>query len=470
LSTKFPAECGNVVIANQVVTYSYSPQQIRRIILLLAGCVALMMTGFGIILPIFGRRLSEWGAGVEALGLMTMAFALSQFVAAPFMGSLADKIGRRPLILLSLISFAFINIGFLFAQSPTAFILLRALEGGLTAGLFPSAMGVIGDISPENERGRWAGILMGGYGAGFIFGPVIGALLFDYFGFSSPFIASALFAIFGFIAAFTLVPETRTKEIRKREMLRARRLSIINPEQNKNTFWDSLPRPLAVFGTLLIIDFAFVFAFAFVEPQMIFYLYEELGWSTMSFGIIVSIYGAAMVIGQATLGRLSDRYARKPVITLGLLINSVFYVGLTVTTYLPLMAFVALISGLGEALSFPALNAFYIDITSEKHRSRVLGIKEASAALGAVLGPLLVALISRYSTSREIFIIATITMLVTVVLALIFLREPDRSTTGVSDIQSETSRQRAIAAQSTLRGIVIYSNEARRIKLDSIYH
>lgn len=78
---------GEVVQATGVVTKGYSPKQVRRIIYLLAGCVALMMTGFGIILPIFARRLSEFGAGVEALSLMIMSFALAQFISAPIMGS-----------------------------------------------------------------------------------------------------------------------------------------------------------------------------------------------------------------------------------------------------------------------------------------------------------------------------------------------------------------------------------------------
>ena len=116
MSTGSTANNNNIVIATQVITSAYTPRQIRNIILLLAGCVALMMTGFGIILPIFGRRLGELGAGVETLGLMTMAFALAQLVTAPFMGSLADRIGRRPVILFALLSFAIINIGFIFPE------------------------------------------------------------------------------------------------------------------------------------------------------------------------------------------------------------------------------------------------------------------------------------------------------------------------------------------------------------------
>ena len=82
---------GEVLIADEVIVSGPSPRRARSVILLLAASVGLMMTGFGIIMPIFARRLGEFGSGVEALGLMTMSFALAQLVAAPFMGSLADR-------------------------------------------------------------------------------------------------------------------------------------------------------------------------------------------------------------------------------------------------------------------------------------------------------------------------------------------------------------------------------------------
>ncbi len=365
---------GKVTPAVEVYDTRMTHARTRSIMLLLAGSIALMMTGFGIILPVFARRLGEFGSGVEALGLMTMAFALTQFLMAPFMGSFADRFGRKPGILLALVSFAFINVGFLLAKSTTTFILLRAAEGALTAGLFPAAMGIVGDVSPEDERGRWAGLLMGGYGAGFVLGPVLGGFLYDSWGFAMPFIISAVMAVLALIAAIVVVPETRGKDVRRREALLQRR-GAAKEVQVKESFWGSLPRPFYTFGTLLFIDFALVFAFAFVEPRMIFYFYDELGWSTVDFGLVIAFYGGAYVIGQVFLGPLSDRFARKPVIIIGQAINMMFFAGLIFIESIYLLVVVAFISGIGEALIMPALSALYLDITQKQHRSRVLGIK-----------------------------------------------------------------------------------------------
>ena len=124
-----PSNLGEVVVANQVTTSDTSYKRARNIVFLLAGSVAIVMTGFGIIMPVCARRLDEFGSGVQSLGLMTTAFALSAFIASPFMGTLADRIGRRPLVLLSLISFVAVNIAFVFAPSTEIFIGIRVVEG-----------------------------------------------------------------------------------------------------------------------------------------------------------------------------------------------------------------------------------------------------------------------------------------------------------------------------------------------------
>jgi DHA1 family multidrug resistance protein-like MFS transporter len=463
-SNSASSNLGQVVTAGEVITSGPSPRRARNVILLLAASVGLMMTGFGIIMPIFARRLGEFGSGVEALGLMTMSFALAQLIAAPFMGALADRYGRRPLVLLALASFAAANIAFLLASSTTAFIVIRALEGALTAGLFPAAMGVVGDVVPEKDRARWVGIIMGSYGAGLIFGPVIGGILYDGWGFAAPFIASAIMAVLAFITAVIVMPETRTPTVRWREMLRKRRATALAPAASRS-IWASLPRPYHVFATLLILDFIGVFVFAFVEPQMVFYFYDELDWTTIQFGLVVGAYGLSMVFGQVVLGRTSDRFGRKPVILMGMLLSTMLYAGLALVTRYPLMLLVAAVAGMGSALISPALSSYYLDITDERYRSRILGIKESSAALGGVVGPLLLVAVSAAMTAQGVFVLAGLVMLAGAGLALIALPKPGQVDVKVEEFDWECSERRALAAQSTLRGVVMNASAARENQL-----
>jgi multidrug resistance protein len=452
---------GDVVVATDVVTTALDPRRTRNIILLLAACVALMMTGFGIIMPVFARRFGEFGSGVEALGLMTTSFALAQFACAPLMGALADRVGRRPLVLLGLAAFATSNLGFLWAPSTEIFIAVRTLEGALSAGLFPASMAIVADLVSEDERARWIGIVMGSYGAGFVFGPTLGGVLYDGWGFQAPFAVSAALAFAAFVAASIMVPETRTPQVRRREELRRRRASAAAPLKT-SSLWNSLPRPLYVFGTLLFLDFVNSFAFAFVEPEMVFYFYEELDWSTVQFGLVVGAYGLVMVLGQTGLGQLSDRFGRKRIAVLGILLSVAFYVGLaTATTFLPVIL-VAVVSGLGAALTAPAVSAFYLDITAEQHRSRVLGFKGAAASLGSVTGPLLVAGVSAMTTPKGVFSIGAALTVVGALLALAFLQEPRRTVEGAVEAAWQVSAGRAMAAQAALRGVALRARAARQ--------
>lgn len=385
----------------------------HRVIILLAASVGLMMTGYGVVMPVFARRLGELGSGVEALGLMTVAFALSQFVLAPFMGALADRFGRRLLILIALGGFAVANIAFLLAQSTEVFIGIRLFEGAITAGLLPASMAVVGDLVSEKERAKWVGILMGSYSAGFIFGPAAGGFLYDHWGFIAPFAVSAGLAALGLVLALILVPDTRSETVKQRATDR---------QQVSHEAWlTTLPRPLYILTTLLILDFIAVFGFAFIEPRMVFYFYDDLAFTTTQFGLIVGVYGLAIVLGQFSLGQLSDRLGRKPIIALGFGVNVTFYLSLTVFSHFGLIFLAAVLAGLGNALLMPALSAYYIDLAREEHRSRVLGMKEAAAALGGVAGPLAVALVNPWTTPQGVFTIAGLTMAIAAGLALMIL-------------------------------------------------
>jgi len=465
MSDHFPfANLGTILKGERVIDSEYDPQRAKKIIILLSGSVGLMMTGFGIIMPVFARRLGEFGSGVEALGWMTMSFALAHFIAAPFMGNLADRIGRRPLILLSLFAFAFCNIGFVLAPNTAIFILVRALEGALTAGLYPASLGIVADIVPEKNRAQWVGIVMGSYTGGFIFGPVMGGFLYDGWGFASPFLVSAVLGFLGLIAAGILIPETRTEEIRKREHLQNLRHSVDSPVGKESVF-SSIPRPMTVFGTLLFLDFLQEFAFAFIGPQMVFYFYDDLGWTTVQFGVVVGAYGLAVVVFQLLLGKLSDAYGRKPIIIFGVLLSATFYPFLAFLESFWAIIFLAVLSGLGWAIASPALSAFYLDISDERYRSRIVGIKESALSLGGVVGPALVALLAGILTPGGIFITAGVAVVVGAGVAVILLKEPEKSSVQDSEAARQVSQKRNLAAQASLRGIVNRAADLRRSRI-----
>lgn len=455
---------GEMVAADQVITAGMSSRRAWRVVLLLSISMGIMMTGFGIVFPIFARRLGELGSGVEALGLMIMAYALTNIVGAPLMGVLADRLGRRPVVLGSLATFVAVNLGFLLANSTNEFILIRAIEGFFMAGLSPAALGIIADIAPEDSRGRWVGIFNGGASAGWILGPALGGVLYDSFGFAAPFIASAIMASLAFAAAFFLIPETRPRIVRQREALRHLRTAAISPTK-KATFWDTIPRPISTFGILLFVNFMLFFSWTFIDPALMFYVYDELLWTSAQFGIAVGGYGAAAMFGELTLGRLSDRYGRKPVLIAGIFLFSAQFFGVVFSTSLLMIMLAFFIGGLGESLIWPALNALYMDITPEQHKARVMGITGSAGSLGGVVGPALVILVAGVISPRSIFAISLIVVLSGTLLVFIILKEPKKVTKKATYLTLEATKKRSMAAQASLRGVVTRASASRSTKV-----
>lgn len=386
----------------------------RRAVLLLAASVALIMTGVGIVLPVFGKRLGDFGAGPETLAMMTMGFAGAQFVFGPMLGALADRYGRRLPVLIALGGFALANVGLVFAPDPAAFIALRVFEGGVTAGLLPAAMGLVGDLVPEHRRAQYAGIIMASLGAGITFGPVLGGVLYDAWGFAAPFVGSTLLGLVALVFAWVMVPETRPAGATA-AVAHARRPS---PLQRLAAVW-SLPRPAAVFATMLSLDFIGQFAFVFVEPVMVFYVYNTLSFSTTQLGAIFSAYGLMMLVGQMVLGRVGDRFPRKYVIAGGFALGTAFYFSFAVVDSFAVLLAMAAVTGVGTALMHPALSALYLDMADEQDRSRVMGMRESAAALSGVVGPLLAALVSGWVPAQAVFATSGGLVLLAAVVALV---------------------------------------------------
>jgi DHA1 family tetracycline resistance protein-like MFS transporter len=377
--------------------------RVRTVMVMLAVCMALQMTGFVLILPLFARRLGDFGAGVEVLGMSAMAYALTSTLSAPFMGALADRFGRRPIILIALVAYVLAFSGYLLVTSAWAFILLRGLAGVFTAGLVPAMTGIVSDLAPANRRAQWIGIMSGGASAGWIIGPVLGGLLYDNYGYVLPFAISIAFAAGTLLVAIFLVPETQSQpqQANLPEKSRGNWMSSIRVLQA------SLPKSVIAFLVLMLISFGVMFAWAFIEPQFMFYAYDNLKWSSSQLGLVMSTYGVAMMIGEFVLSPLSDRFGRKPVLVLGLALFSAQFIGLALFRDVTWIVASFLLAGLGNALFDPALSAHILDITPPEHKARIMGIKGTVGSLGNMLGPALVVLFTPFMNAQGVFLIAT---------------------------------------------------------------
>lgn len=375
-----------------------------RTIFALSACMALQMTSFVIILPLFARRFTELGAGVEALGISSMVYALASTLAAPVMGALADRFGRKPLLLVSLAAFAAAFCGFLLAQTATAIIVIRGLAGVSTAGLMPVVTGLAADIAPKDRQAQWIGFVGAGASFGWIAGPVAGGLIYDRWGYNPAVAVSICLAVLALLTALLAIPNSHRPPVISIAL--SKEQAVPSPQTNGilRNIRGSLPHSLPAFFILLCIFFAVLFAWSFIEPRFMFYAYNDLGWSSSMLGLAMSTYGIAMMAGELGFGHLSDRVGRKPVILLGLVFFSAQFIGLAFFNNYFLIAASFVCAGFGNALYDPALNASILEISPAEHRSRILGIKSMVGSVGSIVGPALAALLNGSVDAHGIFL------------------------------------------------------------------
>jgi MFS family permease len=329
------------------------------------------------------------------------------------MGMLADRFGRRPIILLSLTAYILAFSGYLFAASAWLFILLRGLAGVFTAGLIPAIISVVGDLAPEHRRAQWVGIVNGGASAGWILGPIFGGLLYDRFGYVVPFSISIAMELGALFLALSLLPETHTPSAYPR-----------SPRPG----WTHGFRVLATlpaFYLIILIGFVVVFAWAFIEPQFMFYTYDDLAWTSSQLGFAMSTFGVACMFGEIALGTLSDRIGRKPVLVLGLALFSAQFLGLGITRDATWLVSSFILAGLGNGLFDPALNSLIFDITPSEHTAGMIGFKSTAGSIGNMLGPALVVLFTPFLSPQIVFLISAALVIVLTLVSGLVLRSPE---------------------------------------------
>lgn len=392
-------------------------------LLFLIGCVTLMMTGFAVIIPVFPQRLQAMGLGSEMLALMEAAFGLGMFLFSTPMGTWSGRIGRKPILFISLTGFIVTNLLLAFVNVPLLFIPIRFVEGMLLSGLIPVAMSMVGDTIPLERQGRWIGFLTTAQAVGFALGPGLGGFLYQNLGFSSPFLLSAGIALAASLLAIFLVPETLPGHVRARETLQQGR----GGEQTNQPKQWRLASLILLVAPFLVIDFGMIFTFPFVFPQVPFFFEKVLHYSPTQYGLLFSTYGMALAVFPLVLGPLSEKLPKKPLIVTGSLLFGSLIVVMLVAPLYPLLVVGAALSGLGSAFVEPAMGSVYLAATSDENRGQVMGMRGSAISLAIMLGPLVQALVGLWITPQITFAIGVALSLMMALVAFLLLKTPSRS-------------------------------------------
>ena len=358
----------------------------RLPVLFIVLTVAIDAMGIGLIMPVMPALLIEIGGGSLAQaaiwgGILSTSFAVMQFLFGPVIGSLSDRFGRRPVLLVSLAAMAADYV--VMALAGSIWLLLAArIVGGITAATHSTANAYMADISAPHQKAARFGLVAAGFGVGFVLGPVLGGLLAEY-GTRAPFWAAGALALANAALGFLVLRETVTNAIRR--PFRWRRANPFGAFRAITGFT----------GLRGLISVSFFFQFAtMVYPAIwAFYLTERFGWSESMIGLSLGLYGFFYALVMALLVQPAiNRLGQRGTVFLGLAVETASFLILAFVTSGTLLLAMIPVAALGS-LAVPALQAAMSQAVSDDSQGELQGVITSSNSVAMILAPVTVTLV-----------------------------------------------------------------------------
>ena len=350
--------------------------------------------GIGIIMPVMPELLRDVLGGSLAQaalwgGVLTSSFAVMQFLFSPALGSLSDRYGRRPVIMISILVIAvdYIVMGIAWT---IGLLLVARLVAGIASATYATASAFVADISEPDEKAANFGLLGAAFGVGFVFGPMVGGLLGQY-GPRMPFFAAAVLAFIAFLIGWFILPETVTDENRRKfEIARANPLNAFKQI-------GKLPEV----GRLLIFSFIYEFAFLVYPIVWAYFGAARFGWGPGTIGLSLGIYGISMAIVQGALIRPSIKYfGDRGTVVWGMVANTAMLIAFGLITDGTLALFITPLAALGAVVD-PALQSMMSRRAGDDQQGELQGVLSSIAAIAMVISPLVMTSVFSAFTSND---------------------------------------------------------------------
>jgi multidrug resistance protein len=341
--------------------------------------VLLDVMGLGLLLPIQAYIVRQYSQEAIMVALIPMLYAAAQFFAAPLLGKLSDRYGRRPVILYSITAAAFGY--FLFGIGGALWVLfLSRLIDGFGAGSASTAGAYVADVTPPQDRAKNYGFLGLAFGLGFILGPVLGGLL-SQISLNAPVFAAGTLSLLAAVVGFFILPESLPKEKRETKPLR---LADLNPFAS---VFEMLRRPTV--GGLLIAQFLFFFVFNGNNSMLPVFMIEKFTAQPWQVAMLFATGGIVMAIMQGALvGPLVKRFSEKPLTINSLVLQALAAIGVVTVPALWMLLPVSVLNNVGTGLVWPTFGAMLANSVSSEEQGRVSGVSTALGSLTGIFGPL----------------------------------------------------------------------------------
>ena len=365
----------------------------------LFSLVFINLVGFGLVVPLLPFFAQSLKAEAWQITLMFSAYSLGQFFAEPFWGRLSDRIGRKPVLLMTLVANALGYLMLAFVPNIWLAIAVR-LFTGLGAGNISTVQGYVADVTPPEQRAGRMGLIGAAFGLGFIVGPGLGGLLtqpqMGHIGYQLPiFLASALAALAA-VGVIVFLRESRAKA---------------DPAAPRPAFLSGLKaaRDNDVVSRVLVVTLIYMAGFSAMESVFGLWAEQRYQWGAREVGLSFMIVGVVSTLNQGFLaGRFARRFGESRVLATGMLLfgTSLVLQVLAPAVWFPavrleigaltipvvqgwIIPIVMAVGACGMSLAMPNISAMISRASPPDRQGAMLGLNMASSSIARIFGPMI---------------------------------------------------------------------------------
>jgi MFS transporter, DHA1 family, tetracycline resistance protein len=340
--------------------------------------------GFSMLIPVLPYFVTHFGASPFIVGVLFATFSACGLIAAPIWGNLSDRLGRKTVLIISQIG-ATISWGMMaFAPNITVVFIARILEGA-SGGNISITQAYVADVVEPKDRGRAFGLIGAMFGAGMVFGPAGGGLLFTRFGFAAPFLAAAALQFITVLMTVFLLPESREKPAEEDRVKLRDVFECLTRPGLSSIMYQKLGLALALYGWFSVIAL---------------YLAGQLKFTLADTDYFFSGFAAFNVLCNAVIvGKVSERFGDRTMSNIGLVCLVASFCAVpfvhSVYTLAPLMLGFAF----GLSLANTGITALISNKASDREQGTVLGVSSSLDSLsGTISPPISTGLLSHYGS------------------------------------------------------------------------
>ena len=351
----------------------------RRALVVLFAIVFINLVGFGLVvplLPFFGDSLN---AEAWQVALMFSAYSIGQFFAEPFWGRLSDRIGRKPVLLITVAANAVGYLMLAFAPNIWLAIAVR-LFTGLGAGNVSTVQGYVADVTPPEKRAGRMGLIGAAFGAGFIAGPGLSGVLVQEdmgrLGYQLPIFAACGLATLAALGAVFLLKESLVRRD--------------GPPPRREAFLSGVRHAAAdpVISRVIVVTLIYMAGFSGMESTFGLWTGARYDWGAREVAFAFMVVGVVSVVCQSlATGRLARRFGESRVLAGGCLLFGLGLLGQWLSPAAWVVPVAMMVGGFGMALTMPNISAMISMAAPPDRQGAMLGLNMAASSTGRIVGP-----------------------------------------------------------------------------------